>query len=435
MARQQKPASRLSPALMVWGGLSALLLLGALFTALDRGNQIAAEIKRANSNGSRAVLNAASGAVSLTQSSASPKSFDVAEATEAAAPQEEESTAPPPTTEAASTTPDTQTPEPTPAAATGTEDVQAMVALRDTPLATTITLPKDNARALVAAPAPEISETVEGETLPKRGAGNAIPATIYARAFTRNPEQKLLSIVVLDVGMNTQSMALIAALPKTTTLAFSPYAPDAQKRIDLLRSAGFEVWAMLPAMTISYPQEDPGPLGLVASLPPDEITRRLRAVLARTLGAVGLLLPAEETFSKKTVALSPVVAELDARGLRAFSAHRADDPAYDKKIRRADLWLDAVADEALIQQALTKIPEMLEKKSTLVLVTTARPQTLVLLNRWLNAHPLKEPITLAPLSALWLPKEAVEPEAPAEKSGGGGHGGETKKEEKPKSGH
>jgi polysaccharide deacetylase 2 family uncharacterized protein YibQ len=432
MARAALPSLPLNHGLVLWGSLSALLFVGFVASTIGFIGSGTAESLRANMHGQRAVGDPKTGHLTLATigkkvveekfdvTTPEEKKFDVAAPTDAAA------------------TPQVDAPP-----SQGETLPEGLPELRTEPL--TDKLPDSGASAtdsLVPAPAPEITETVDGMALPKRTSEKAGANTLYARRFTRTPEQHLLSIVILDAGISVQSLPLMMSLPKNITIAFSPYTENAAGRIATLRHAGYEAWAMLPAMSTRYPQDDPGPLGLVAALPKDELMRRLRVVMAETIGSAGMLLPLGDILSTKAEPYAQLTSEIETRGLYLLAANPTATPeqrAAEKKqkafMRRADLVLDHELDPAAMEAALSKLAEDIKTKETMIVVTSARPQSLLLLQRWLTDHPLTEPAVLAPLSAQWLPKEVPPlPAAETSDSHGGGHGGGEKKDAKKSSG-
>ena len=371
------------------------------------------EIKQANENGQRAVIDAETGKVSVGNPHKTSE-FDVAK-TIASPPSQPDKAV-----------------EENISDASDDVDLSGLPTLRTEPLSTALPEAKEG-RGLIPAPAPEVTDKSHGAPMPKRN-GDISPFTLYSQRFKRTPEQKLLSFVVLDAGLSAQSLPLLLSMPKEVTLAFSPYAGNAQERIAKAREQGFETWAMLPSMTARYPQDDPGPLGLVATLPKDELMRRLQEVMTETIGSVGFVLPPDETLSTKAAAFSPILADIDARGLAVLTTH----PTHSSKqvagkskslVGRSDLLLDPAPDAEAIERKLADIEPTLKTSDSMIIVLSARPQTLLIVQKWLKEHKLEEPITLAPLSAQWLPKEAApEPEAPAESSGHGAPKEEKKKE-------
>lgn len=421
----------IDPPFTLWGSCVGVLAVGAIasFIGLFSAGNTALT---ANMNGQRAVIDPNTGHVSLMVPKPAAQAFDVS------APEAK----PAATTEPAQ---NTEAETHAPVSPSEGDDLPAdLPALRTEPLS--ITLPESNtsaAESLVPAPAPEITEEIDGLKLPKRGE-KAFAGMLYAKRFARTPDQHLISIVVVDAGLSDQSLPLIMRLPKQVTVAFSAYTPDVAGRIATLRRAGYEAWGMLPAMNTRFPQDDPGPLGLLASLPKEELMHRLRVVLAGAIGSAGMVLPADEALNGKEARIV-VGDELNSRGLYLLAANPQTTPeqrAAEKKLRdqlrRADVLLTSDMSDAEADAVVAKLGAALEKeKETAILVVPAEPARLLWLVQWLSAHPFESPVTLAPLSAHWLPKEQIVAPEPAAEEGGGHGGGEkkdAKKEEKKSSG-
>lgn len=238
--------------------------------------------------------------------------------------------------------------------------------------------------------------------------------------------------MITDVGFSAETLKRIIDLPPQISIAISPYAIDAAKQIAALRNSGHEVWAMLPAMGARYPQDDPGPLGLIANLELPDLRARLHRVLAATIGSVGVVLPADETLSAHADVWTPLSEELQARGLYILSTHPthsaeglSDNPAVQAAIRRADMVADSTPSPAFIRSKLASIRQMAGQQEKLIVLISARPQSLGILEEWLQGKPLGNAVALAPLSAIYAPDAPPAPPAapPAEEGshGGGGH--------------
>ena len=400
-----------------WVMLSLLLSIGILSTALDYHHLPIMETRRAQAMAQRLVIDPITGEIAVTKTETVDHAFDVApERTTAPIPSHASAMPEKPTSEVVVVEPPSEAPvEEAPIALNG------LPSLRTQPLAPTPT--KTHNAPLVPAPAPEITEIVNGVSLPKKGTGaTASPNSIYAQHFTAAEKKPLLSLVVMNAGMSAQSDQLLLALPAQVTLALSPYAHEISKKIMMFREAGFESWAMAPVMTEHFPQADPGPLGLVASLPKEEITRRLQTLLSETLGVVGFVLPPDENLSSKPTLFAQWLTELTARGFYLLSTHPShsiDSLTHDATLKpslaRADLMLDGVPDDSYIKNKLASLPAALKKKGSLIVILSARPQTLVLLQAWLKENG-PDHVALAPLSAQWKAAETLKAEASPEKN-------------------
>jgi polysaccharide deacetylase 2 family uncharacterized protein YibQ len=459
-------------AVAIWAPLAALLALGATTTVLDLLALPEAETLKANENRQRAVIDPATGVVSIgiADGGVADSKFDVgtpeepapvaptepsAEEPKPAEPVTPETPTETPATEPAAepapetpteATPATEEPkpaepvtpptaEPAPATQTtpATDGLPADApSLRTEPIGSKPSMPEYSRDSLVGAPAPEITETIDTLRLPKRGLKDATASRIYAQPFKRKPEQVLLTFVVMDVGLDEQTIGMLLDLPKEVTIAYSPYARNAATYAEMFRRSGHELWTVLPAMGDRYPSDDPGPMGLIARMPAEELVRRLREVMGAVMGSVGLILPPDEALSSEKESMSTVLTEISARGLFLFSTHPthsvehiAPDPKMQAITRRADLILDSTPNEAQIKSKLAGLLASATEKGEYVVVLDARPQSIALLRDWLKETKIEAPITLAPLSGFYQLKA----EPLAEEAKDDGHGAPAKKED------
>lgn len=423
---------RFTRPVLIWAALAGLMAFGVLGSLYDLAGVPAQETMRANSQQQRAIIDPKTGAVSglqATEQEASP--FEVAEGNPAEMPPDEtdggddveEIPAPQPPVEEAAVEEET-----TPVAETG--DTFARLQ-RDRATGGLPIVPRAQ-ESLVGAPAPEITEKIGNELVPMSDTKGSSASSLYRRAFTRTEDQHLVSIIVTDVGFNPEVLRQALNLPSVVTVGISPYADQPARQIEALRNKGHEVWGMLPMMGTRYPQDDPGPLGLINALTIKSAMTRLHTIMANTIGSVGFVLSPDESFSKQTDLWNPIRDEIDTRGLYLLSTHQTrdiGDLTPDEKqrehIRRADMILDSTPSAAFVRSKLASVRDLAKKQTELVILITARPQSLILLDEWLKTDPLKDVATLAPLSAIYVPYTAPV-EAPKEEGGhgGGGHGEE-----------
>lgn len=419
LKRPKLPASAITGP-WLWVAFSVLLGLGTLTTLADLIALPQAETRRANASQQRLVIDPVTGMVAGLEHEDHPPSFDVG-----ALPENTPATvgAHPETHEAA------KDPAPAPVAeesAPADEPLPAGLTPLRTHAETPVGTVARSHDSLITAPAPEVTEKTADGLLPHRGENGVTPSTIYAQPFTHVPGKKRVAIVVLDVGISPGAVALLMDLPREITVALSPYTRSSTRVMEQLRNHGMETWGLLPTMTARYPQNDPGPLGLISAMPKDEQMRRLHGVMTATLGAVGFVLPLDETYSEKRDSFGPILKEIDARGMLLLSTHPTrsipqltTDTKLRAIIRRADQVLDPVPNEALIRSKLAGLPTSITADT--ILLSSARPQTLLILAEWLKSNPIGGELELAPLSALYQPDEAPKPpQAPAEEKGGHG---------------
>lgn len=425
---------RLTRPALIWAAVTAVFALLVLISLSHLAAVPAQETMRANSEQQRVIIDPVTGIVSgISEVDPKASPFEVADeevAEEPVAPAEEEVPAEPENVGTPATPEEIPVAEPVQTPAQSSDaDGKNYASLTLTRAEPATPLVPRSSESLVSAPAPEVSEKVGEEMLPVRGEHDISASMLYAKAFQRSDaEQRLVAIVVTDMGFNGELLTQAIALPSVISVGISPYADTPVDQIGALRNKGHEVWAMLPTMGARYPQDDPGPLGIINALTIKGAMTRLHTLMANTLGSVGFILPPDETLStiQKDV-WKAVFDEIDARGLYVLSTHATRDAkalTADKKqqehIRRADLLLDSTPGAAFIRSKLAGIRDLAAKQPTLIVLISARQQSLTLLKEWLDTNPLEGVAALAPLSAVYVGYKEP-PKAPEETSSGG-HG-------------
>jgi polysaccharide deacetylase 2 family uncharacterized protein YibQ len=446
------PGSPATRAWFLWVAMCVLLSVGILSTVLDLFAVAPAQRELAQKAEQRVMIDAKTGKIlgadvapaDVKPAAAAPVTPDpvpetkpVAEPDPAPAPTPEATSATPPapaaqaTPEAAATTPafdvGEAAPAPTEAAAspatppTGTAPTPAaepaapalvsgdsapmLSSASDDAATITSTVSKES---LISAPAPEVSEKTPEGILPKRGENQVTPAQLYSRHFAPQPKTFPLHFVVLGVGFSTETLALARQLPLAVSFSFSPYAPHLSKALEASRNDGHEAWMDLPVQSVGYPQNDPGPLGLIASLTKEDFTKRLNKMLIAAPGIVGVVLPQEESLSAAPAIFTDLLDALDKRGLLMLSTHPkrriqelGTKAGLQDIIVRSDVMLDDVPSEAAIKSKLAGLIGQTRERGRLVVTLQAQPQTLTLLAEWLKTAKLQD-VVLAPLSATLL---------------------------------
>ena len=425
------PEKRARGGRTLWMVMCALLSLGLVSTVVDFAGQFSAQTQQALGSGQRVIIDARSGKVfrpdvPVTPSAATQEappetaseaeeakpvaSFDVGEAEPTAAREEKP---PEPKPDETPATPQATTEPPAPEAV----DASAPV-LADTEDTVTSIAPPTGNKGLVAAPAPEVAETTPQGVLPKRGGEGVTPARIYSHHFNAPKDAATLHVVVTGLGFSVDTLALARTLPPEVSFSFSPYAPHLSAALAASRGDGHEAWLDLPTQTEGYPQNDPGPLGLIASLSKEEFSARLNKLLMAAPGTVGVVLAADESLSLTPAAFTGLLETLHKRGLLVLSTHptrRLQELGLKKEwqgeVMRSDLLLDEVPSEAAIKSKLAGIVTQTRERGRLVVVLRARPQSLMFFSDWLKKTN-REGVVLAPLSAALL-KPLPPPKEPA----------------------
>jgi polysaccharide deacetylase 2 family uncharacterized protein YibQ len=109
-------------------------------------------------------------------------------------------------------------------------------------------------------------------------------------------------------------------MPPGTTLVFVPETPNLDRWIQRARERGLEVLLLLRVQNPRGDQE-PGMPSVQVGLAPDENLRRLRAVLAKATGYVGVALLASPV-REDAATLRPLLTEIGDRGLLVLEFER-----------------------------------------------------------------------------------------------------------------
>ncbi len=232
------------------------------------------------------------------------------------------------------------------------------------------------------------------------------PVLRFSRPALFLGDRPRIGVLVTGLGLNRGvTAAAVADLPPETTLSFSPYAPDLAAWIDAAHAYGHEVLIDLPLEPRNYPQDDPGPLGLLTALNKDENLRRLASLLKDADGIAGLATQFGDRFLADDTALRPVLSELGQRGLGLVASADLANATQGM----ADAPLHVRVDDSLPQdasrQALTANVEALlasaKAKGAVLIAVPAYPLSIAALTS-LAAAAKDRGMALVPATAFLL---------------------------------
>jgi hypothetical protein len=187
-----------------------------------------------------------------------------------------------------------------------------------------ITKPLYAGHALIADPA-LIENTPDGP-LPRIADDGRKPMNAYAAPAAAGKMR--IAIVVSGLGISAkETAAALAALPPAVTLAFAPYADDAQHWVSEARQSGHEVLLEVPMEPYDFPDSDPGPHTLRTALDESSNIQRLDWALTRFTGYVGVTNLLGERYLADAGSLSPAMTYLARRGLVFYDSENATGSA------------------------------------------------------------------------------------------------------------
>ncbi|MBV8939992.1 MAG: divergent polysaccharide deacetylase family protein, partial [Alphaproteobacteria bacterium] len=258
--------------------------------------------------------------------------------------------------------------------------------------------------ALAAAPAETLTDQTELGPLPRLSKTGIKPWIYYGRDYARS-DKPMIAVMVTGLGFNRKMVEDAVRLPPAISLAFSPYGPSGNIWAAAARAAGHEIFIELPAEPADYPASDPGPHGLLTSNNPQENLTRLRWVMTRMPGYVGLYLPPQERLTANADAAAPLLQFIASRGVMLVLGAATLPEAAERLLTtlvlpvvRADIYS---GEESTVDFSglLLQLEDLAHRNGRALLVVQASPGVFKVLGDW--AQRIEEKgYSLAPVSAL-----------------------------------
>jgi uncharacterized protein len=243
--------------------------------------------------------------------------------------------------------------------------------------------------------------------LPVIAADGRSPMTAYARSFDAKDKRPRIAVVVggLNVSISNTKLAL-ARLPGPVTLAFAPFASDAQASVDAAREAGHEVLLEVPMEPLDFPESDPGAHALMVAASGDENVRRLNWSLSRFTGYVGITNLLGARFMSEQSTIEPVLKETARRGLIFFDNGTSRSSLALTAARHAGgsiatgmLVLDEVQTKESVDRKLAELEVEARRSGSAIGVASAFPVTIARIAAWAESADTRG-FALVPISVL-----------------------------------
>ncbi|GLH76834.1 hypothetical protein SSBR45G_17420 [Bradyrhizobium sp. SSBR45G] len=237
------------------------------------------------------------------------------------------------------------------------------------------------------------------------------PFTAYAADSDRAKAARMPSVAIVIGGLGVgaaKTVDAIMKLPPAVTLAFTPYGSDPTKLAERARAQRHEILLQVPMEPYDYPDNDPGPQTLLATLGPDQNIDRLFWHMSRLQGYVGIGNFMGARFVATEAAMQPIVNEAAKRGLALF-----DDGAAPRSVAaslatgrampfaKGDVAIDAVPTPVEIDNALAKLESLAKERGVAVGTASALPVSIDRIGTWIKGLDRKG-ILLVPLTTAML---------------------------------
>ena len=260
---------------------------------------------------------------------------------------------------------------------------------------------------LSTAPIQRVSEKTRFGILPRIAADGSRPLDVYARPTPRRAiSNARVVLVVGGLGISqTGTQEALRVLAPEVTLAFAPYGASLDRWVTRARSDGHELLLQMPMEPFDYPDNDPGPHTLLTGAGPEVNGERLQFLLGRLTNYVGIVNYMGAKFTANDPALTTAMKDVAGRGLMwvddgssSRSLAEATARATRTPFARADVVIDGVAADDMIQARLAQLEQMARAKGIAVGTASALPITLRHLERWTKGLEARG-LTLVPISA------------------------------------
>lgn len=266
-------------------------------------------------------------------------------------------------------------------------------------------------RKLETVPVKALVEYTGYGPLPKISRDGRRPSMVYARpapmALIGGKEStKKIAILVKGLGLSSvETHDAIKKLPGPVSLSFEPYGKNLQGWVRRARSHGHEILLQVPLEPYDYPANDPGPHTLLTGAPKKQNMARLKWLMGRFTGYVGITNTDGAKFVTSYESLKPVMAELKRRGLSFFDT--SDTSRSPTEMLAGELGLEFGSAEILIDQDKTaedidtnlkKLENLARDRGLAIGVASGLPITVNRLKIW-SKELAKKGFELIPLSA------------------------------------
>jgi len=233
-------------------------------------------------------------------------------------------------------------------------------------------------------------ETGPHGPLPRIAADGRLPWIVNNGKFDHGTKLPRLGLVVTGLGLNAQATEdAIIRLPAEVTLAFVPYAENLPRWLQLAREFGHEALLLLPMESDSPADTGLGPRVLSSKAGTAENLDRLRWVLSRGTGYVGVVTWEGEKFLGENSRAGPVLQEIAQRGLLVMDSRQAKSNLVQQQADALGLpfaksrgFLDSEPGIGALDRNLQQLEAIAKRSGFAVAMAVAFPETVKRLVDW-----------------------------------------------------
>lgn len=199
-----------------------------------------------------------------------------------------------------------------------------------------------------------------------------------------------IAVIVTGLGWRLADTELaLQKLPVRATLAFTPYAPDVVEFAAMARRGDREVLLELPLEPLFYPNNDPGPLGLLTANDTAQNEKNLQTIIARAEKAVGFLSVMGGKFLTQDLPMRGLLQQLQKSGYLWVDAGEVPGSKslvlgqeLKLPLAQATLVLDTDPGRAAIAANLRKLEAQAQASGFAIGILRATPASIEIIAAW-----------------------------------------------------
>ena len=213
----------------------------------------------------------------------------------------------------------------------------------------------------------------------------------------------LVAIIIDDLGYDKKIAQKFAQLDVALTFSILPYSPFQQRTARLAQSKGLEIMMHLPMEPVEYPEVDPGPGTLLASMSPDELIDQLDQNLDTLPGIKGVNNHMGSRLTVESIQMYQIFSVLKKRNLFFIDSRTTADSLGEPSARlfqvpfaRRDVFIDHYLKPDFIRHQIQELIRIAQKNGEAVGIMHPHSTTLKVLREMLPD--LKAHVRLVPAS-------------------------------------
>ncbi|MFO7707611.1 MAG: divergent polysaccharide deacetylase family protein [Desulfobacterales bacterium] len=240
---------------------------------------------------------------------------------------------------------------------------------------------------------------------------SAEPDTLHAALPPAPPElpplkkRPRLAIIIDDLGYDRQLAEKLIGLNAPLTVAILPNSPHQVAIARLAHERGLEVMLHLPMEPVEYPEINPGPGALLASMGPDDLLLTLEKNLKAVPHTQGVNNHMGSRLTASSEPMYQVFSVLKRHGLYFVDSRTTDESVCRPSARlfqlpfaQRDVFLDHAHDLTSIRKQLRELVRVAQRKGEAVGIAHPHPNTYQVLREELPA--LQQQVEIVPASRL-----------------------------------